>query len=193
MLHNKHFEIIEQFLGNFNSEIYGRELVKKVSLSQKAIALTLDELERGNILVSRRQGNIKYFRLNLENIEIKDILISVEISNKITFLKKHRKLAHILKSDTRIVGIFGSYARGAQKRDSDIDLFIIGERRKDDYDKKGRLFDLAISIKYFSEREFIRLIKGKNNLCKEIIGSHIIISGTEKFVSIIWGNYYGLN
>ncbi|MEK6904066.1 MAG: nucleotidyltransferase domain-containing protein, partial [Nanoarchaeota archaeon] len=176
MLHNKHFEIIEQFLGNFNREIYGRELVRKVSLSQKAIALTLDELERGNILVSRRQGNIKYFRLNLENMEMKDILISVEISRKIIFLKKHRKLAHILKSDTRIVGIFGSYARGTQKRDSDIDLFIIGERRKEDYDKKGRLFDLAISIKYFPEKKFIRLIKSKNNLCKEIIGSHIIIS-----------------
>src|SRR3989344_5038676 len=148
MLHNKEFEILEKFLGDFNKEIYGREIIGKVSMSQKAIALALDRLEKEGILASRKSGNIKYFRLNLENSEIKDIIISSEIKRKIIFLKKNKKLANLLRYDTRMVGIFGSYAKGTQKEDSDIDMFIIGKREKEDYDKKGKLFDLEISIKY---------------------------------------------
>jgi len=53
-------------LGDYNKEIYGRNIVNKVALSQKAIALTLDELEKEGILKSRKQGNIKYFKLNIQ-------------------------------------------------------------------------------------------------------------------------------
>jgi len=193
MLHNKEFEILEKFLGDFNKEIYGREIIGKVSMSQKAIALALDRLEKEGILASRKSGNIKYFRLNLENSEIKDIIISSEIKRKIIFLKKNKKLANLLRYDTRMVGIFGSYAKGTQKEDSDIDMFIIGKREKEDYDKKGKLFDLEISIKYFSGKEFIKLIRNKNPLCNEIIENHIMLFNVEKFINILWEEKYGFD
>ena len=65
MLHTKYFEVLKQFLGNYVAEIYGRMLVGKVPLSQKAIALALAELEEKGVLSSRSQGMIKYYRLNL--------------------------------------------------------------------------------------------------------------------------------
>jgi len=193
MIHNKYSDILEQYLSDFTKEIYGRELVGKVSLSQKAIALTLDELEKEGILISRKQGNIKYFKLNLENTEIKDIIALAEINRKIIFLKKQRKLAHVFNYDNRIVGIFGSYARGVQKESSDIDMFVIGEKRKRDYDREGKPYDLNISIKYFSEKEFLKLIRNKNTLCKEIIASHILLFNIEKFIAVIWREYYGFD
>ena len=193
MIHNKYFEVIKQFLGNYTREIYGRELVGKVRLSQKGIALALEELEEMSILKSRKHGTLKYYRLNVEYTEIRDIIALAELIRKIEFFTRQRKIAYIFKEDDRVIGIFGSYARGIQKQDSDFDIFIIGKRRKNDYDKQGNNMGVEISIKYFPKTEWIRLIKQKNNLCKEIIGSHIIIFGVETFIDLVWRDYYGFS
>ena len=193
MLHNKIFAIIEQFLGDYTKQIYGRELVKKVQLSQKNIALTLLALEKEAILKSKSSSNRRYYALNLENTEIRDILLMTEIIKKINFLKQQRKIANIFKADDRVVGIFGSFASGTQRKDSDIDIFVIGRKIGQDYEKAGKIFDLLLSVKYFEENKFKKLLKEKNNLCKEMIKNHIIIFNGERFINIIWRNYYGFN
>lgn len=193
MLHNNKYEILRHYLGDYNQAIYGRNLIGKVSLSQKAIAIALNKLEKGGILRSKKQGNIKFFSLNTDNPEIKDIILSLEITKKLEFLKKHRKITNIFKTDDRIVGIFGSYAKSIETKDSDIDIFIIGNKLKEDYGKRGKLFDMKISIKYFSEKDFINLVKNKNSLVKEIIKDHILIFGLENFINTIWSNHYGFN
>lgn len=192
MIHNKYFDVLKHFLGEYTKEIYGRQLIGKVPLSQKAIALTLEELEKEAILKARKQGNIKYYRLNMEYSEIKDSIIIGEYLRKKEFLAKHRTLAHLFKEDTRIVGIFGSYAKGTEKKDSDLDVFVIGKKIPEDYEKKGELFDIAVNIKYFSEKEWLELVKKRDNLWKEIISSHVLLFGIESFVKMIWKEYYGL-
>lgn len=193
MIHNKYFYILEQFLGDYNKEVHGRGLINKVNLSQKAIALTLEELENQGILKSQKKGNMKHFRLNLLNTEIKAMLQITELTKKINFFLKHRKLANIFNEDNRIVGVFGSYAKGTQKEDSDIDIFIIGKKRKGEYENKGNLLGLKISIKYLSEKEFGLLLRKKNALLKEMLENHVLIFGAEKFINVIWRNYYGFN
>ena len=193
MLHTKYFEVLKQFLGNYVSEIYGRMLVGKVPLSQKAIALALAELEEKGVLRSRSQGMIKYYRLNLEHSEIKDVINMLEIERKMEFLALHRKLAHMFREDARVVGVFGSYAKNSQKEGSDVDVFIIGSKKKGDYDKKGKLLDIDVSIKYFAPREWETLLSQKNNLVKEIVSHHVMIFGVESFVNTLWRHFYGIN
>ena len=193
LLQNKYYEVLEKFVGDYTKEIYGRELIGKVSISQKAIALTLEELEHKSILKSAKKGNIRLFTLNHVNSEIKDIISQVELNRKMQFLSNNRKLAYVFRNDDRIIGIFGSYASGTQKKNSDIDVFIIGSKNEMDYDTVGKTFDVDISIKYFSLSDFKGLLKEKNNLCKEIIKNHIIIFGIEQFIGIIWRNYYGFD
>ena len=193
MIHNKYFEIVKQFLGDYSREIYGREMIGKAELSQKGIALALEELEKKFILKSRRQGTLKYYRLNLDYSEIKDILAVAEFIKKIEFFTKQRKIAHLFREDNRIVGVFGSYAKGSQKQSSDLDIFIIGKTKKKDYNMRGSALDLSISIKYFSKAEWAKLCKQKNNLCKEIINNHTIIFGVEIFMDLLWRHYYGFN
>lgn len=190
MLLNKYFEILKHYTENLDRELYGRELAKKLELSQKTISLTLKELEKQSILRSRIAGNIKLYSLNKKHKDIKDILTIMEIQKKIKFLEKHRKLKEIFEHDKRITGIFGSYAKGLEREDSDIDIFIIGEEKKEDYEEKGEIYDLEISAKYFKEEEFKKLLRKKNNLMKEIIKNHILTSGAERFISIIWEEYY---
>ena len=191
MLHNKYLLILNQYLNDYQREIYGRELIKTVSLSQKNIALTLHELEHQGILRSRRAGTLIYYKLNAENKCIHDILILAEVFAKLDFCEQHQKIAHLFKRDNRIVGIFGSYAKGHPTKESDIDLFIVGKKIPADYDRQGTLFNLPISIHYFSEKEFKQLLKGKNTLVNEIVNNHILVFGIETFIDIVWRYYYG--
>jgi len=191
MIHNKYFEILKQFLGDFHKEVYGRELLKKVQLSQKGIALALEELENKGILKSRKEGILKHYRLNLEYSEIKDIIAITEIVRKIEFLRKERKIAHMARQNGGIVGVFGSYAKGTNKKSSDLDVFIIGQKKKNDGFERGKTLGLQVSMKYFSRREWMKLLRQKNNLCREILENHVMISGTEDFLNLAWSNYYG--
>ncbi|MBI2141749.1 nucleotidyltransferase domain-containing protein, partial [Candidatus Woesearchaeota archaeon] len=170
-----------------------RMLVGKVPLSQKSIALALADLEDKGILKSRSQGGVKYYGLNLKYSEIRDVVMITEIARKAEFLAGHRKLAHLFKEDARTVGIFGSYARGTEKEDSDVDAFVIGNKKNGDYDETGRLLDLDVSIKYFAPEEWTALLKEKNNLVKEMAKSHVVIFGVEWFVNALWRDYYGFN
>ena len=153
----------------------------------------MKKLENEGILKSRKKGNLKLYSLNLKYSQIKEIITITELYKKTKFYLKHRAIAHIFKKDERIVGIFGSYAKDTQKADSDFDVFIVGEKRPDDYNKKGEEYDLEINITYFTEKEFKELLNKKNNLTNEIIKNHVMIFNTEKFINTIWGEYYGLN
>src|SRR3989338_5647152 len=99
MLHNKYFELLGIFTGDYKKEIYGRELIGKVSMSQKNIALTLEELEKRSILKSRKEGSLKHYGLNLEYTEIRDVIAIAELMKKIRLMEKQRKMAHIFRQD----------------------------------------------------------------------------------------------
>lgn len=188
MLHNKYFEIMHHFLKGYNKEIYGRELIKKVTISQKNIAITLDELEREAILTSTKKGNVKYYSLNKLNPIIKQYLLLFETEKTIEFLKKHPKISAIferINSSDSIIIVFGSYAKGTEKGDSDLDFFIIGEVNEQEIKKIGMSFNMKISIKKGNKKDFIHLLKEKNLLINEILENHLILCGFEEFIDEI--------
>ena len=191
MMHNKYYEILEKFLGNYDIRVYGRSLVGKVSISQKNIALTLEELEKENILLSKLEGKQKYYYLNKQNPLLKLYLLNTEIEKTQQFLLKHHKLKLALdKVNGDIICIFGSYAKGSEKKGSDIDIFIVnGKRAK--IREIGQMFNLNLSPKIYSEREFRSALRNKNPLINEIVAYHVIINGFEKFIEALWGGYYG--
>ena len=120
MIHNKYFEIVKEFLRGYFKTIYGRELVGKVEFSQKNIANTLGELEGQRILISNFNGNRRYYSLNFENPLIRDHISFFEKYVKLSFLKKNPVLIDFSsKVSGKIVCVFGSYAKGINKKNSD--------------------------------------------------------------------------
>jgi predicted nucleotidyltransferase len=192
MILNTDYAVIEFFLGDYNKRAYGREISRTCRMSQKSVANSLLRLEADGILRSEEKGRTKLYFLNAKNPFIKDILLSAEIKKKILFLQKHPKLQEIFRENSGITGIFGSYARGKERADSDIDIFAIGA----DYSsiaKNASVFGIKASVRKFSEKEWATLIKQKNTLASEIISAHIIISGAEKFVNLAWADFYGFD
>ena len=88
------------------------------------------------------------------------------------------KLDDILKS-TAI--LFGSYAKGIQKEDSDLDIFIVGKHDEDEIKEIGHKYGVEINIKSYPKELFEKEIN-EDILLKEVAESHIIIKDTEEFV-----------
>ncbi|MFH1917680.1 MAG: nucleotidyltransferase domain-containing protein [Nanoarchaeota archaeon] len=185
MIHNKYYEIMRYFLAGYDKEVYGRELIKKVKISQKNIALTLDKLEKEGILSSKISGNIKYFSLNKKNSLIKSYLLLSEIEKSIEFFNKNPKIQQILGkigNGEDIICIFGSYAKETQKKSSDLDLFIVGKFDENEIKAISKDYGIGISIKGGTKSNFVSSLKEKNPLMEEILENHIIFSGYEQFI-----------
>lgn len=73
-------------------------------------------------------------------------------------IEKLRENMGILKKyGVRRIGLFGSYIRGEQKRDSDIDLVVEFDRELFGKDFKG-LFDAFMGVSSYIERLFDRKV-----------------------------------
>ncbi len=188
MINNHAYEVMKEFLKDYNKTIYGRELIGKVNLSVKGISLLLNKLEDEKVLVSMKQGGIKYFSLNKKNPSIKKYIVITEIMYSIKFLEGKIKIRHIFEKLInlgQIVCIFGSYARETQKKDSDLDLFVVGNFNKEQIKKIkeiNNIYNLKINVKNITKSNFIKAIKENNLLIKEILVNHVILSGYDGFV-----------
>jgi len=185
MIHNKYFEIMKHFLRGYNKEIYGRELTGKVNISQKNIALTMEEMESEGILISKTKGTLRHYSLNKSNSLINKYLLLAEVQEAVEFLKKNPKINQFtekLDKENKIICIFGSYTKGLQKKNSDLDLFIIGNFNEKKIEEIGEIYGIRASIKGGSMKNFVDSLKNKNPLMNEILESHILISGYEEFI-----------
>jgi len=185
MLFNKsELKILEEFSKNKDNRIYGRAIAQKYDLNQKTISNILNNMEKQGILKFKREGKNKYYFLNKNNSEIKEIIQLVEINKKINFMEEHIKLKELFEKleekTSGILIVFGSYAKDIEKRDSDLDILVIGEI--ENIKELENSFKIDLNIVKIKQDKF-----NKNEpFIKEIMENHIILKGAEKFVNLIW-------
>ena len=80
-----------------------------------------------------------------------------------------------------IVIVFGSYAKGIQKDDSDLDLFIVGMFDEKRIKEVGKKYGIDINIKSYPMNIFEKEIHD-DILLKEVVENHILIKDSEGFV-----------
>ncbi len=117
-------KILELFLSNPDLEIHLREIARQIEEKYNSTRMELNNLEEISILISRKDGNQRYFKINKANLiypDLKNIYLKTSgVGNAI-----RNSLDKI--GDIQFCFIYGSYARHTEKADSDLDIFIIGE------------------------------------------------------------------
>ena len=172
--------IFEEFLADYLVLLTGSFIAKKKKLNQKTTANYLYALEKERILKSKVQGKNKNYFLNLDNKEIvKNYILSIEHIRTIEFYEKNLVIKEISeKINENINGsavIFGSYAKGIQKNDSDLDILIIGKCNEKEIEKIGKTYNIEINLKIYSKFE-------KDLLIKEAMKNHIFIKNSELII-----------
>ncbi|MBS3145687.1 nucleotidyltransferase domain-containing protein [Candidatus Woesearchaeota archaeon] len=168
---NVELDILELLL---KSDNHVRGIAKKLDESHSTILL--NNLQKENVIDSRKEGKNKIFYLK-KNLISRSYILTTELHKLAKLLRKHPELSVIFeeilqKSDEKLIILFGSYAKGLEKKDSDIDIYI---------ETKSRNVKKVIEDIYSKINVKIGTFDTKSPLIKEIIKEHIILRGIEVF------------
>ena len=184
---NGKLEVLRLYLGGYAKQFYLREISRLAKLPLKITQNAANALEKSRILKSSIKGKNKYFSLNLDNIQTKLYLLQSEIYNTLLFLEKYPQFKTFLKEVPNITIIaFGSFARFAAEKDSDLDLLIIS---KTQVKLPFHLVPYKIHEVHLSEKSFVKAVKKQETLIKEIEENHVILNNHSFYANIMWELY----
>jgi len=177
-------KVLSLFTNGFDREYYIREVEKILKISPRTSQLILEDLENKGVLESKTKGKIKSYKLRINDLS-KRYIIFVEQYKLILFMEKKLMIKEIIEKITpNIKGIgiiFGSYAKGLEKEDSDLDIFIAGTYKKEEIKKISVNLGVEISVKCYPVKTFKKNLN-KDVLLKELLKNHIAFINTEQFI-----------
>ena len=145
------------------------------------VSREMAKLEELGILRSKRNGNLKHFQANQECPFFEEL--------KGLVLKTTGVAGRIRASLDKLAGIeyafiYGSYAKGEEKADSDVDLLIIGNVDMDRLDsnlgKLEKTLGREINYVLYSMEEFKSKKKAKDGFLMDVLsGKKIMLVGAE--------------
>ena len=145
------------------------------------VSREMAKLEELGILRSKRNGNLKHFQANQECPFFQEL--------KGLILKTTGVAGRIRASLDKLAGIeyafiYGSYAKGEEKADSDVDLLIIGDVDMDRLDsnlgKLEKTLGREINYVLYSMEEFKSKKKAKDGFLMDVLsGKKIMLVGAE--------------
>lgn len=169
------WKVMKYFFDNPYEEIHLRELSRKTKVSVYSVKNIIDQLVNEDVLQERRNGNMRYIQANLDNhffryLKIAFSLKEIMDSKIIIYLKEN------IPAVSSII-LYGSTAKGEDNNNSDIDLLIIGQRKKIDitkFENKFRKQINLLTLKWSAWREHANKDKA---FYKEIITNGILLYG----------------
>jgi predicted nucleotidyltransferase len=181
-------DLLGLFTKGFNKEFYIREVNKLLKISPRTAQLILEFLESESVLESEIKGKIRVYRLRNNQVS-KEYVMLAEIHKRIKLLKNNPIIKEVAgKINPLIKGIgiiFGSYAKGLNHKDSDLDLFIIGDCEEKEIKKIGISYNVEINIIKYS-KNILREKISRDFLIKEVLKDHVIIKGLEELIREVY-------
>ena len=196
MLTNKQLRIFSIYAWNPYKEYSYSELKESVkeksnSVVQNAVSSFLKE----GLILDKRIGTTKLYKINHENKKVYDYF-SLGIQEK---LSKPVKLSiERIRDELDKQGyfysivIFGSYANKTQKKDSDLDIAVIIQRKRDVKKferalKSAKIKSLLnLDAHVITKKEFLEMLTNdEENLGKELARKHLTVHNPNIFYSII--------
>ena len=117
-------ELLMLYITNPTKKYYLRELERILDFSVGNIRRELINLENSGLFLSENKGNLVYFFLNKKYPLLKEVK---------SIILKNSGVSKILRNNLKKIKdvnqafIYGSFAAGDERADSDIDLMIIGK------------------------------------------------------------------
>jgi len=174
-------ELLTLYFSNPNKKYYLRELERILNFSVGNIRRELIKLESTGLFLSESKGNLVYYCLNKSYPlfkELKSIIFKTSGASKM--------LQNILVKfkDIDRAFIYGSFAKGEEREDSDIDLLIIGEVNEDklieEIGKLERKLQREINYAIYEKEDFKKKKKEGNSFILDILkGKKIFLIGDE--------------
>lgn len=165
-----------------------REISKKIKSDYKITHIAAKRLLYKTILLGKEIGKSMLCELNPAYYGVE--IYEAENKRKEELLK-NKNISLMYKEVIKSTGsaffiflVFGSYAKGKQTANSDIDLMIISNKKEieDKIQEALSLMPIKTHALFFTEEEFIRMKDSKSsNVIKEALERNIILYGIENY------------
>ncbi|MFW6220776.1 MAG: helix-turn-helix domain-containing protein [Nanoarchaeota archaeon] len=186
------YDILELFYKNHNKPVHLREIARKTNLNESTITTRLKQLEKLNILKSKKEANLKKFNLRKNKIpEIFPIFDNQKIEN-LPLLRKNaiKEFIFKLKEKPLIAVVFGSTAKDTFNDDSDLDIIIIANKKLDIKKAKSHaeaLTSIKMQIFQIKEDNFYKELKMKeDNVIQSGINTGFPVFNNKYFYELIY-------
>jgi len=162
--------ILKQFFLNPDKKYYIRQLATIINISVGTVHRELVGLEKSDILKSEHIANLRFFYINKKNplfTELKQIIFKTE------GIKGRMEMELSRIEGIKASFIYGSFAKGEEKGNSDIDLFLVGNINEDKLiprisNLEGE-FNREINYTIYTKEEFKKEIENKNSFILEVL------------------------
>ncbi len=193
-------KLLEAFAANPWKPLLYSELKKHTgSKSESYTYSTLERFVKQGILEKEKKGNVSFYRIARSHKAISCLSMAAEhrawAYNKKLAKIINRLLEQISSSFFSLL-VVGSYAKGTQKPESDLDVIIIvpGDKKKA-YSELSHYCEMSIPCIHlyaFSEDEFRQMLLSKeHNYGKEAVENCLVFFGAQSYYRILLeaGNY----
>ena len=167
-------KIVKQLCEDSYREYHIRLLAKLTKLSPNTVITGTDELQKEGIITKERdtQTNRVIIKANTQN-------------NQFLLQKKFYSLQEIYDSGVidhlqqelsfPTIVLFGSFAKGENRPESDIDLFIISDvDKKVDLKTFEKKLDAEIQVFLHTKKSFRELIKANKELMNNVLNGYVL-------------------
>lgn len=174
-------KLLEKLLFNPEKEYHLREISRKTNTNPSHAKKELTKLKEAKLVKKKKKGNLTLYRANKESPiynDLRKIYIKTQRTGKTLKekLKNYNRIKYAL--------IYGSFAKGKEKKTSDIDLLVVGKTPEKELhrtimkleEETGR----EINYILWTENEFKEKAKKEITLLKEIAKQEIIMIKGDK-------------
>ncbi len=169
-------KLLGWFFTHVDEKFFVRQLAPIIKEDPTNISREMAKLEGLGILTSVRQGNLKQFQVNkdcsflneLRGLVLKTTGIAGQIKAKIGQIK-----------GIKIAFIYGSFAKGQETAESDVDLLLVGDVNQDILDTalQGLEKKLGRTINYvlYDWKEFKEKVSSRDGFITDVLKDEKII------------------
>ena len=169
------------FLAKKNESYTLLELSKQVKIPYTTLLRIVKELNDVTSTEVKGKSNLIQIKWN----EITTAMLTVaSFEEKKEFLKKHPLIKKIAEQTHETTLVFGSYAKGTQTKNSDIDLMIINPKgdKNINFHNLELLYDIKINPMFFTKKEFELMLQDEEeNVAKQALKDHVLLYGFKEF------------
>ncbi len=173
-------------------------LIKKANASPNLVLNYVNSLLGYDVIKEERLGgekkaHVRIIRSNLGNETSLTVYSLIEMNKREVFFEKYKsfkptftQLNDLLKLRKGFALLYGSFARFAAEKSSDIDIIIVSKLEKEDITKIREIFithDNELSLKIETLNKFIS--NKDKPLYQNILREHIVIYGAHEFIEAL--------
>jgi predicted nucleotidyltransferase/predicted transcriptional regulator with HTH domain len=174
-------ELLSLFFNNTESKFYLREIARHIGKDAAGIKRELDSLVKLGLVAREKRGVQKYYYADKNSpifTELKGLIF------KTTGVQGAIKATLSRLKGVQAAFLYGSYARGQEKEDSNINLMVIGQVNITELNDMVMALEekLQREVDYlvFDEQEFRKRKEAKDPFLRDVLrGKKIFLTGKE--------------